>query len=125
MYLRDRKSSRNVSWSIGKIRGPLPTLLILNAAVWRGTPRRTTLTFGRGNGCAMNERVRQPFEIIGEIRDIQTIAVTHSIRRLRQLRRQYGKGRRRKLKGIAQAELHWYEAHGVGKRELRIKRLTN
>ena len=72
------------------------------------------------------------FEIIGEIRDIETIASGNAIRDLKRLRKQYGRGRWRKLKGIAEirlvsgrirlAELHWYEAHGVGKKEIKRKR---
>ena len=72
------------------------------------------------------------FEIISEITDIDTIAVGSSIRDIARLRRRYGKGRWRKLKGIARlrlrsgrvrlAELHWYEAHGIGKREMKRKR---
>jgi len=72
------------------------------------------------------------FEIIGEITEIETIAVGSAIRDLALLRQQFGPGRWRKLKGIAQVrlqngrirrvELHWYEAHGVGKRKLKIKR---
>ena len=72
------------------------------------------------------------FEIIGEITDIEVIAVGSAIRDLRRLRRQYGEGRWRKLKGFAQVrlasgrirlvELHWYEAHGIGKKEIKRKR---
>jgi hypothetical protein len=72
------------------------------------------------------------FEIIGEITDIETIAVGREIRDLARLRRAYGPGRWRKLKGIATirlasgrvrlAELHWYQAHGVGKKEIKRKR---
>ncbi|WP_017295494.1 hypothetical protein [Geminocystis herdmanii] len=71
------------------------------------------------------------FEIIGTIKNIEVIAVTNSIRELAQLRDKYGDGRWRKLKGIAQvilengnirlAEIHWYEAHSIGKRKLKIK----
>ncbi len=71
------------------------------------------------------------FEVISEIRDIEIIAVAHSIRDLPRLRKQYGKGRWRKMKGTAmirltngeirEAELHWYEAHGIGKKELKWK----
>ncbi|MGH7177729.1 MAG: hypothetical protein ACREJC_10140, partial [Tepidisphaeraceae bacterium] len=71
------------------------------------------------------------FEVIGPIERIATIAVRRSIRELRNLRKLFGPGRWRKLKGIAtvrfsngmmfRAELHWYEAHGVGKRKLKIK----
>ena len=72
------------------------------------------------------------FEIIGKISDIQTIAIETSIRKVNELRKKYGEGRWRKLKGnaavrlpngnIVKAELHWYEAHGIGKREIKIKR---
>jgi len=73
-----------------------------------------------------------PFEIISEITEIEVIAVGSSIRDLTRLRKQYGRARWRKLKGIASislangrvrlAELHWYEAHGVGKKEIKRKR---
>jgi hypothetical protein len=72
------------------------------------------------------------FEIIGEITETETIAVGSSIRDIARLRRMYGKGRWRKLKGVATvrlrsgrirlAELHWYEAHGIGRREMKRKR---
>jgi hypothetical protein len=72
------------------------------------------------------------FEIIGEIEDIETIAVGNNIRDLSQLYKRYGRGRWRKLKGIAlvqlpngqvrRVELHWYEAHGIGRRDVKIKR---
>ena len=71
------------------------------------------------------------FEIIGEITEVETIAVGGSIREIALLRRQFGRGRWRKLKGVAtvrlpsgrirRVELHWYEAHGVGKRKVKIK----
>ena len=71
------------------------------------------------------------FEIVGPIRDIQTIADGRAVRQLRQLRRRYGSGRWRKRKGITSvrlrdgtvhtAEVHWYEAHGVGRWEFKIK----
>ncbi len=71
------------------------------------------------------------FEIVGEISDIETIAIGTGIRDRARLRKQYGRGRWRKLKGIAKvrllsgrirlAELHWYEAHGIGKREFKLK----
>jgi len=73
------------------------------------------------------------FEVIGTIREIEIIAVGSSIRELGRLRRAFGSGRWRKLKGVGpvrlpdgfvvQAELHWYEARGIGKREMKIKRL--
>lgn len=73
------------------------------------------------------------FEIVGEISHIEPIAVGSSIRDIARLRKQFGSGRWRKLKGIAlvrlasgklyQAEIHWYEAHGIGRKKLKIKRL--
>jgi hypothetical protein len=73
-----------------------------------------------------------PFEILGPISDIETIAAGKAIRDRRRLDRMYGKGRWRKMKGVAlvrlrdgsvrTAELHWYEAHGIGKKELKRKR---
>lgn len=73
-----------------------------------------------------------PLEIINEITNVQTIATGASIRDLARLCRIYGEGRWRKRKGIAvvrardgrlrRAEVHWYEAHGVGTRELKVKR---
>lgn len=73
------------------------------------------------------------FEIIGEITNIETITIVSSIREVARLRKIYGSGRWRKLKGIAticlddgticEAELHWYEAHGIGKKEFKIKYL--
>jgi hypothetical protein len=73
-----------------------------------------------------------PFEIVGEITQIETVAAGKGIRDLWRLRRLYGKGRWRKLKGVAlirsrsgklrKTELHWYEAHGIGKKEIKRKR---
>lgn len=72
------------------------------------------------------------FKIIGEIWETEIIAVGCKIREIRRLRRNYGPGRWRKRKGIARvlfedgsvhvAEVHWYEAHGIGPREFKIKR---
>lgn len=72
------------------------------------------------------------FEILSEIREIETIAVGARIRDIARLRRMYGKGHWRKLKGVAEvrlrsgrirlAELHWYEAHGIGRKDLKRKR---
>jgi hypothetical protein len=72
------------------------------------------------------------FEIIGRISDVRTIAVSRNIRILQLLEKRYGKGRWRKLKGVANvrlndgtirlAEIHWFEAHGIGKKKMRIKR---
>lgn len=75
------------------------------------------------------------FEILGPIAAVERIALGGSIRELARLRRAYGPGRWRKLKGIAnvclyegtivRAEVHWYEAHGVGRKELKIKRFLD
>jgi hypothetical protein len=75
------------------------------------------------------------FKIISEIVEKETIAVNRSLYVKAFLENKYGKGRWRKLKGvamveledgtIAQAELHWYEAHGIGKRQMKIKELLD
>ena len=72
------------------------------------------------------------FEILGEISDVETIARGSGIRDLARLRRLYGHANWRKLKGVARvrlvtgrirlAELHWYEAHGIGRKEIKRKR---
>jgi hypothetical protein len=72
------------------------------------------------------------FEIISDITDIEVIARGTSIRDLQRLQRLYGTGRWRKMKGIAfiklrngrihKVELHWYEAHGIGRKEYKRKR---
>jgi hypothetical protein len=72
------------------------------------------------------------FEIIGAIREVRVIAAGRRIRELVRLRKRYGHGRWRKLKGVAlvrlsdgsvrTAELHWYEAVGIGRKETKIKR---
>ncbi len=71
------------------------------------------------------------FEIIGDITHAETFAIGTSIRELARLRKRYGRGRWRKRKGIARvrledgairrAEVHWYEAHGIGRRDFKIK----
>ena len=75
------------------------------------------------------------FEVLGEITNITTIAVGRSIREFARLRKTYGTGRWRKLKGIAKirlpdgalcnAEIHWYEAHGIGRKEMKLKRILD
>lgn len=75
------------------------------------------------------------FEIIGEITEVEVIAVGPSIRHLPVLQERYGEGRWRKLKGLAwvrlsdgrlhRAEVHWYEAHGIGRNSMKIKRLLD
>jgi hypothetical protein len=74
-----------------------------------------------------------PFKVLGEITEKRTIAIGRGIRELRRLRRAYGAGQWRKVAGIARVrlpdgtisrvELHWYEAHGIGRSEMKIKRL--
>ena len=73
------------------------------------------------------------FELLSSIRETETIASGRGIYILDRLVKLYGKGNWRKLKGIAtvrledgtitEAELHWFEAHGIGKRRMKIKRL--
>ncbi len=72
------------------------------------------------------------FEIVGKISNVRAIATGRQIRQLARLKNLYGAGRWRKMKGEAlirlisgqlrHAELHWYEAHGVGKRNMKFKR---
>jgi hypothetical protein len=76
-----------------------------------------------------------PFEIIGPLVDVETIAMGRGIRELARLHKAYGKARWRKRKGIGRiklqngsvhtAEIHWYEAHGVGSKEHKIKRIVS
>ena len=76
--------------------------------------------------------IEEDFEILTEIVSIDIIAVGSGIRDLRRLVESYGAGRWRKLKGVAtvrlrngrvrRSELHWYEAHGIGKKDFKIKR---
>jgi hypothetical protein len=73
-----------------------------------------------------------PFQLLSPIFNLEQIAAGGGIRNLRRLRKLYGKGRWRKMKGEARVklddgsifdvELHWYEAHGIGKKEIKIKR---
>jgi hypothetical protein len=72
------------------------------------------------------------FEVVGKITEIEPIALGGRIREITRLRKQFGRGRWRKLKGVAtvrlrngrirNVELHWYEAHGIGRKKLKIKR---
>lgn len=72
------------------------------------------------------------FKILDEITEVEIIAVGSSIREIARLRKRYGPGRWRKMKGIAtielpngdtrQAEIHWYEARGIGRKEFKRKR---
>jgi hypothetical protein len=73
------------------------------------------------------------FELLGPITQIETFAIGSRIREVARLRKFYGKGRWRKRKGIGKvrlsdgsvhlAEIHWYEATGVGRKEYKIKRV--
>ncbi len=75
------------------------------------------------------------FDVIGKIGSIETIAIGKSIRDINRLKKQFGAGRWRKLKGnatvqlgdgtIRKAEIHWYEAHGIGKMKMKIKRFLD
>jgi hypothetical protein len=78
------------------------------------------------SGCTMN------FNVLCDIFCIETIRSGSGIRELRRLNRIYGKTSWRKRKGIAKirltdgaeklAELHWYEGHGKGRKEMKIKK---
>ncbi len=75
------------------------------------------------------------FDIIGKITNIEIIAIGNDIRDIAYLRKVYGPGRWRKLKGISKvrlpdgticyAEIHWYEAHGIGKKDMKIKHILD
>lgn len=75
------------------------------------------------------------FELVGEISDVEIIARGVSVRERARLRAQFGVGRWRKLKGLPlvelgdgsfrHAEVHWFEAHGIGRRKLKIKRFLD
>ena len=72
------------------------------------------------------------FEVVGRVADVEIIAAGRGIRELAELRARFGRGRWRKLKGVAAvrlsdgtirlAEVHWYEAHGIGKVRMKIKK---
>jgi hypothetical protein len=73
------------------------------------------------------------FEIVGEIREIETIATGRGVYIRRYLERTHGRGRWRKRKGratvqladgtVCEAEIHWFEAHGIGRKDCKIKRV--
>ena len=75
------------------------------------------------------------FELVGEITEVKAIATGRGIRDLARLRRRFGASRWRKLKGVAsvrivsgrirRAEVHWYEAHGLGRVRMKIKRFLD
>ncbi|MBI3934823.1 MAG: hypothetical protein HY316_09020 [Acidobacteria bacterium] len=72
------------------------------------------------------------FELVGPISEVEVIAAGPGVKVRSYLRKAYGHGRWQKMKGVAtirlpnaalrRVELHWYEAHGIGKRDLKIKR---
>ena len=74
----------------------------------------------------------EDFEILGRIEEVKTIAVGTRIHEIARLRKAFGSGRWRKVKGFAtvrledgtihRVELHWYEAHGIGRKKIKIKR---
>lgn len=103
---------------------------LIRARAWQpfpsyagGRPRRNAGVRRRGS---------VHFEIIGQIEEIETVAAGLSVRERTRLSAQFGRGRWRKLKGkatvrlawgeICRAEVHWYEAHGIGRRKFKIKR---
>jgi hypothetical protein len=75
------------------------------------------------------------FELLGQVARIEVMAVNVSIRERKRLQAQFGGQRWRKLKGVGrvrfpngevrQAELHWYEAHGIGRRKMKVKRVVD
>lgn len=75
------------------------------------------------------------FDIIGKIENIKIIAVSGKIKDIMRLQNQYGSAKWRKLKGIAKirlpngsihkAEIHWYEAHGIGSKKHKIKKFLD
>jgi hypothetical protein len=75
------------------------------------------------------------FELLGPVEEIEPIAVNLSIRERKSLQSRFGGRRWRKLKGVAvvrfpngevrRAEVHWYEAHGVGRRKMKVKRVLD
>jgi hypothetical protein len=83
----------------------------------------------------MLQDMRSGFELLGDLTAIEIIAVNLSVRERRQLRDQFGGRRWRKLKGVGRvrfpngtvrlAEVHWYEAHGVGRRKMKVKRVLD
>ena len=75
----------------------------------------------------------ETFDIVSDLQDVEVIASGRKLRVTRRLNRQYGHGTWRKMKGsaivrlrdgtILRAELHWYEAHGIGKKEIKLKKV--
>ena len=88
-----------------------------------------------GADCCNLECMYQGCELVGDLRERTTIAVGNRIRDLARLKRFYGEGHWRKLKGkadvrlpdgtVVEAEVHWYEMASVGRKEIKIKRILN
>jgi hypothetical protein len=72
-------------------------------------------------------------EVLGDIADVETIAIGRGVHIRRYLNRVYGRGKWRKMKGVAtvrlpegtvcRAEIHWFEAHGIGRKDFKVKRV--
>ena len=96
-------------------------LILLEEYLWKGT------------ALAVPPVRLMHFKIIGRVAQVEAIAKGTAIRERKRLAKIYGKGRWRKLKGFAEiqfddgticeAEIHWYEAHGIGAKEYKIKRI--
>jgi hypothetical protein len=129
-----RHQPRAQACSTARRRGLVPSNFAINpppasrcSAVAGHRGRSTTTAVQNGHASLIPWTLRS----LARYRDVATIASGRAIRELRRLRRRYGKGRWRKRKGWAsvrlldgtvhRAELHWYEAHGVGRREMKIK----
>jgi hypothetical protein len=120
----------NFSWC-GRARSGVPFSTIVRArrTAWRYASTQIVIDAWR----PICHHASMHFQVLGEITHAETFAVGSGIREIARLRKLYGKGRWRKRKGIARirlgdgsvflAEIHWYEATGIGKRELKIKRL--
>ena len=71
------------------------------------------------------------FQVVSLITNREMIATGNSIQEINRLRKIYGKGNWKKVKGICRvkledksiykAEVHWYESHGIGRKEMKIK----
>jgi hypothetical protein len=97
---------------------------------------RSQLPFVEGRKATFQVELRWSlvarFTIMGQLRNRQVIATGRRIRELARLQAEYGRGNWRKYKGQAtvqytdgrmrEAEVHWYEAHGIGRQELKIKK---
>ena len=104
------------------------SIIDLNALPWYDTNRHEEMDVG---GC--EDRTGMELEILGEIEGVETIASGRGVIVRRYLDRVYGSGRWRKMKGVAtvrlpegtlcRAEIYWFEAHGIGRKDFKIKRV--